>query len=42
MQENKIKDIILADICASEYDYIYEKFAKTVYQVLEIKPQYLI
>ena len=33
---------ILANIYATGYNFIDEKFVKTVCQVLEIKPQYLI
>ena len=32
----------LADICATGYGFIDEKFAETVCQILEIKPQHLI
>ena len=34
--------IILTNICAIKYDFIDEKFAETVCQVLEIESQYLI
>ena len=40
--ENTIKATILADICATGYGFINEKFARTVCQVLEIEPQCLI
>ena len=39
---NKIRATTLADTCATGYDFIDEKFAETVCQVLEIEPQCLI
>lgn len=39
---NKIMAIILVDTCAIEYSFINKKFVKTVYQILQIKLQYLI
>lgn len=33
---------LLANTCTTEYDCIYEKFAKTICRILKIKPQYLI
>lgn len=34
---NKIIFIIFAHICANKYDFMNEKFAKKVCQILEIK-----
>ena len=42
IQRNKIKAIILADIYANRYDFMDEKFAETVCQVLKIKLQHFI
>lgn len=39
---NKIKVTILADICATRYSFIDEKFVKIIYQVLKIASQHLI
>ena len=39
---NKIIAIILADICATRYGFIDEKFAEIVCQILEIESQHLI
>ncbi len=36
--ENKFNSIILVDTYATEYDFIDEKFAEIVCQMLEIKP----
>ena len=33
---------ILANTCATEYDFIDKKFAETICQIFEIKSQYLI
>ena len=39
---NRIMATTLANICATGYGLIDKKFAKTICQVLEIKPQCLI
>lgn len=31
----------MVDICATRYNFIDEKFAEIIYQILEIKPQHL-
>lgn len=40
--KNKIMVTILANIFATGYGFINEKFVKTICQILEIKLQYLI
>lgn len=40
--KNKVMATILVDTCAIRYSFINKEFAKTVCQVLKIKPKRLI
>ena len=39
---SKLKATIIVNICATEFDFINEKFAGIVYKRLKIQPQRLI